>query len=148
MQFRLSSILLMALCIAAMCGWRVDRRRLQSEVIGANEDACRLAVELYRLHLKQSFQQPYGSTVPSCTRAIQLKTGDVLDLAESTDRNELLERLTEGETDFRVKDSMGKVLEIGDLLHLFPLCSGQPRGALAGNELRGSPDDFAAGMAE
>ncbi|PAY17756.1 hypothetical protein CKO51_20195 [Rhodopirellula sp. SM50] len=85
--------------------------------------------------MKQSFQQPYGSMVPSGTRAIQLKTGDVLDLGESAGRHEMLERLAEGETNFRVKDSTGKILEIGDLLHVFPLCSGKPRGTLAGNDL-------------
>ncbi|QEF99954.1 hypothetical protein Mal15_40210 [Stieleria maiorica] len=125
MKFRLSTILLVVLSTAAMCGWWVDHRRLQDDAKRANSEAARFAIELYRVHLKQSYQQDYGGVLPAGTRAIQLKTGDVLDVTVADGRQDLLDRLGEGETNFRVKDQTGKVLEIGDLLPVFPMCSGK-----------------------
>ncbi|WP_182867776.1 hypothetical protein [Stieleria mannarensis] len=129
MKFRLSTILLVVLSTAAMCGWWVDRRRLQDDATRANSEAARLAIELYRVHLKQCYQQDYGSIFPAGARAIQLKTGDVLDVTVADGRQDLLDRLGEGETNFRVRDQTGKVLEIGDLLPVFPMCSGKRRTA-------------------
>lgn len=131
MKFRLSSALMFVFLVAIICAWRADRSSLRVEVLQANQESARIAAELYLLRIRQCYQKPYGSLFPHGARAFVLGTGDVVDVSDAAGRADLLYRLKAGETNFRVKDPSGRVLDHTDLFPIRLEWNDAPRSPVA-----------------
>lgn len=101
--------------VAIVCAWWVDRKAYQKQLSEAHREASILAEELYRLRIERRYEQPYGSFFPQGTKALNLGTGPVLDLSDSGERQEAMVRLRDDDTEFRVKNSQGKVHDLMSL---------------------------------
>ena len=81
-----------------------------------NVEAADLASELYRRHLLRELEKPNGGgPYPQAWTAVVRGQGDVVDLATASGRVDLMSRINEYETAFRVRCADGHVMEYSEL---------------------------------
>ncbi len=112
MKFKLKSLLVATAFIALLVALWMSHERTRS----TNLEASKLASELYRKHLLRELEKPYGSLFPPGWTAIVTGQGDIIDLTTASGRTDLLARIEEGKTDFRVRFAGGRIMQQADLI--------------------------------
>ena len=122
MKFKLKSMLTVVAFVALLLALWLSHERTRRR----NFEAAELASEIYRKHLLRELEKPYGSFFPPGWNAIVSGQGDVVDVTTVAGRADLLVRIKEGKTDFRIRCQGGYIMQQKDLLtEPYPLDSWQ-----------------------